>query len=483
MLVNASLFGQDYFNKIIPFDPGNPAMSQILYENDTYYVPVIFNGKTVLISIKADDIDYFTLDDFTISRNGLCSFEDSEFYYFGKDRNESKGLELLNTEMDYSSITTKNIFTDGDYNFPTTASKLSENLLYCAFTKDFDANETKLPEFLTLNLSTNEETRVEFNMDLTYTVPWVINSTLDNNIFISSGIQFPNIPKRYGQLIKMDSAGNIIWRTDGKEEFENGSVAAWAAELSDSSIVQSYYIDKRSDIEFIANQKFELPIRLKWYSKEGDSINQKLIITPKKQQINYNGLRSGKGEYFFAYGDLQDWSDFGVTRYFSHLTKFSNHGDTIWTRNYQHADHEKPSVFHKIKDIFEHENGDISILASLAPVGEENEIWLYKVNNLGCYINEECVDMSNVATSTNFHEIQNVTLFPNPATDLINIPLGEHTISHVDILNQIGKKVISINSKDGLISKINIAKLPTGVYFASIICSDNQQVIKKFIKL
>lgn len=483
MLVNTSLLGQDYFSKIIPFDLGNPAMSQLLYENDTYSVPVIFNGKTVIVTIKGDAIDYFTLDDFTISRNGLCTFEDSEIYYFGKNRSKSKGLELRTSEMDYSSLTSKNIFTDGDFNFPTTASKLSDKLLYCAFTKDFDLNDTKLPEFLALDLITKEETRVEFNKDLSYTVPWVVNSTLDGGVFISSGIQFPNVSKRFGQLIKMDKSGKIIWRKDGKEEFENGSVAAWAAELSDSSIVQSYYIDKRTDLEFIENQKFELPIRLKWYSRDGDSLRQKLIITPKKQQINYNGLRSGRGDYFFAFGDLQDWSDFGVTSYFTHLTKFSNQGDTIWTRNYQHPDYKMPSVFHDIKDIIEHENGDISILASIAPVGEQNNIWLYKVDDNGCYINQECEDMNNLTSSISIQEVQRVDLFPNPAEDFINILLDKSDVSQVNIFNQFGQSVISLNSNDGAISQIDIGKLTSGFYLTIINCVDNQQFTKKFIKL
>lgn len=71
------------------------------------------------------------------------------------------------------------------------------------------------------------------------------------------------------------------------------------------------------------------------------------------------------------------------------------------------------------------------------------------------------------------------TIYPNPASDEINIKLGDDVESMiVEIYNIIGEKVISktVNSS---YTKIDISKLETGVYLISILKSDETKLNKK----
>ena len=72
-----------------------------------------------------------------------------------------------------------------------------------------------------------------------------------------------------------------------------------------------------------------------------------------------------------------------------------------------------------------------------------------------------------------------ISIFPNPASNLINITSTEE-ISHIEIVSTIGQTVMQINAS-GYEATINIGELANGMYFARIFTDDNN--ILSIIKL
>lgn len=76
------------------------------------------------------------------------------------------------------------------------------------------------------------------------------------------------------------------------------------------------------------------------------------------------------------------------------------------------------------------------------------------------------------ATKGNVH----ATIFPNPSHDVFTIETEEQ-IEQVTVVNLLGQKVFSGNSK-----QINIASLPSGMYWAQVHFTNDQSIIRKLIK-
>lgn len=86
-------------------------------------------------------------------------------------------------------------------------------------------------------------------------------------------------------------------------------------------------------------------------------------------------------------------------------------------------------------------------------------------------------DVHTSVLVVNEFDQSNITIYPNPATEFINIT-GLENIKSVKIISSEGKLVsTSLNTKN-----INISKLPSGIYFVEI--ETNLSIIKriKFIK-
>lgn len=77
----------------------------------------------------------------------------------------------------------------------------------------------------------------------------------------------------------------------------------------------------------------------------------------------------------------------------------------------------------------------------------------------------------------NGKQIKNVFTYPNPATNVLNISCDICENSSIEILNNLGQKVLQTNYAD----KISIADLPSGIYFLKLSDKLNSQTCK-FIK-
>ncbi|WP_445748917.1 T9SS type A sorting domain-containing protein [Polaribacter sp.] len=90
------------------------------------------------------------------------------------------------------------------------------------------------------------------------------------------------------------------------------------------------------------------------------------------------------------------------------------------------------------------------------------------------------INLTAASLSTNNFEKDLISVFPNPANDLLQLRGIENTkISQVTISNVLGKKVLATSNLKN--NSIDISNLNAGIYILSI-SSENSQKRMKFIK-
>jgi len=74
-----------------------------------------------------------------------------------------------------------------------------------------------------------------------------------------------------------------------------------------------------------------------------------------------------------------------------------------------------------------------------------------------------------------------VNIYPNPATDILNVRLTNGEAKQINILNTLGKIVYSTNVTTIGATQLPIKNLSAGTYFVEIVSNENR-VVEKFIK-
>lgn len=75
-----------------------------------------------------------------------------------------------------------------------------------------------------------------------------------------------------------------------------------------------------------------------------------------------------------------------------------------------------------------------------------------------------------------------LSLYPNPATDMIVISSGGSEIESVDIYNAAGAMIYSSQASDGNSFRYNVSSLDAGIYFAKVATSDGTKVMRFIVK-
>ncbi|MCB0702324.1 MAG: T9SS type A sorting domain-containing protein [Candidatus Kapaibacterium sp.] len=173
---------------------------------------------------------------------------------------------------------------------------------------------------------------------------------------------------------------------------------------------------------------------------------------------DYNGKAEGKYTVIFdGYGKLMlpDNTTENVYRLKQNFkTVFEEEpNDTIKTTGYQFLQRATGRLLFSVVEIGKTENQDQKLY-----------IYQYFVSPIITGVNEE---LSN-----------NTKIYPNPATDFINIDTPEIFIDKLDIVDINGKVINSANYT----KSINISKLLPGTYFIKAETISNELIIKKFVK-
>jgi hypothetical protein len=70
-----------------------------------------------------------------------------------------------------------------------------------------------------------------------------------------------------------------------------------------------------------------------------------------------------------------------------------------------------------------------------------------------------------------------VMIYPNPATDLVNVK-SDYTIRSIDVMNFVGQTVWTNRNVDSKLAKINVASLHSGVYFVKVSTDQGIRTVK-----
>jgi hypothetical protein len=83
-------------------------------------------------------------------------------------------------------------------------------------------------------------------------------------------------------------------------------------------------------------------------------------------------------------------------------------------------------------------------------------------------------------SSTEFGENKSVTIYPNPATDMLSI-ISPKEIKQIQLISITGKILKNIFPNKTQ-TEIDLSGLASGIYFTKIISNDNSIITKKIIK-
>lgn len=92
------------------------------------------------------------------------------------------------------------------------------------------------------------------------------------------------------------------------------------------------------------------------------------------------------------------------------------------------------------------------------------------------------IKVNKPVSSVAENAIAALSLYPNPATEMIVISSGGSAIEKVDIYNAAGALVYSAQSSDSSNFRYNVSSLEAGIYFAKVETSDGAKVIRFIVK-
>lgn len=92
------------------------------------------------------------------------------------------------------------------------------------------------------------------------------------------------------------------------------------------------------------------------------------------------------------------------------------------------------------------------------------------------------ITVNKPVSSVAENAIAALSLYPNPATEMIVISSGGSAIEKVDIYNAAGALVYSAQSSDSSNFRYNVSSLEAGIYFAKVETSDGAKVMRFIVK-
>jgi len=476
-------FGQDYFNKVIPFSFGNPNVIEMVGFGNSFLISTIYtkdaNVQSTIVQIDDQNaINYHHYQDIALGPKSL-NVINNEVYLYAKDRNISLDLQLIKLTLDWKRDFTVSMQSSGERNILGPSTKMDNNL-YNGFIyveddiKKFGINKTSSDGQLKWTKN--------FESNIGYSYLWTILSSQDKNLFASYTLKYQDEFKGHGYLMKIDTLGEIIWKTLPLERIDGGAAAIKIVELSNRNIAVTYRKDMWDVYEYWCCLH-PRPPALILMDSTGNIIKENIYKLKQYDEIYFSDLEAGKGEYFFGFGQFTlDVAD-SQNDYYGFITKFSNEGDTIWTKRYRHPDFDDSRISHYINDIIELDNGDLVGTGLITPIGQQGEIWHFKVNSEGCFDEANCeneiqlTDIYEVPNSN--HEVNDLLVYPNPSTDILYVKnINPADILKIEIFNIEGQLVFAVNKKAKV---LNISKLIPGIYSINIITRNGiytQRIVK-----
>jgi len=468
-LFHSLIYGQQYVNKIIPTEFGN-VNSTIIFKIQNHYVldGIFDNNQSCLLKLD-DDLDliqHFIYDSTVFSRAGINTIN-HQIYIYSKNRFLSNGLELLKIDENFKKQKLSDIITGGEYNFPTSSIQI-DGCLYNSFTYK-ENGITKIGVNKSDTLGANLWTKY-FETNIGYSYLWDLCPTKTKEFLAIYKIRYKNDFNTFVKVIKIDTSGSVKWESDSLIGI-SGAAPICVTELSDSSIFVTFTKDMHKDPEYVLNWHPYPPTYI-WLDKEGRKVREDILKIPRNRQVYVSEVKTGQENYFYIFGGLRHLDtddDYGF------ITKYANNGDTIWTHRYRHPAFDSPVYIYYINDIIEEDNGDITALGSITPVGGKTEVWAFRINSEGCYGTQTCDDLV-LSTHSDAGPAYGMTVYPNPTTGILHIsglPPGDDVLVRLYSID--GRPVLS---RRGQVTELDISRLAPGIYLLQADTGTSSRTVK-----
>jgi len=459
----SSCFGQIAFSEIIEIDSANVNTAGMKFADSIFimasiYFDTNFSSNTSITSfnIYTTQVNDIVLERYTVSKNTPLHVNEN-IYLYGKDRRFPKGLEVRKVDKEYNTLKKTFIATKEDYDLPSNPIVIGSDLYLSAYIEKGNREEEySLVAKLDTNL--NEIWKQYFNEVYEYSYLFRLEESIDNQIFVSSNVLASDPRGFYNQLLKLDTAGNIIWEFFNDEELEHGAVKPHVITLADSTIVISYSVNRLIGNDF-PNNLHPFPYRLIWLDHEGKLLKRRYYTTPHGNSLHIFGLRQSEGAGFYFFGSVEGADVPGIK---GSLVKLDDEGDTIFHRAYYHPNFPPDIGSCIIKDIHEFQDGRIAVLANVGLRGDYRKIWIFMVDSNGNCLHEDCISEGGLvglqSREVSYHQL---TLYPNPTSETLrwvqDIPFKE-----IKVLDMFGRVVHE--SKGEVIYELNISHVSSGTY-------------------
>ena len=266
-------------------------------------------------------------------------------------------------------------------------------------------------------------------------------------------------------VIETDSLGNILWQ----KKINTLTVHATASDFSyagnNSFVGAVKYLKTNSNSEFGLNI-FKV------------SLSNKTIMWQKKynlfKSIECLGLHQAIGVETLSDGSIivnGTVEKYGVDKS-GFILKLNSDGDSLWTKTYVYNTNN--TAIHQLNDLLICDDGGFLGVGFYKP---PNGLvaWMFKTDANGV-----------VGWETPKPKGMKFKLWPNPASEFVNIDFKERLKLDIDIIiyNSLGIKVKTVYVKaDQTNFKIEVDDLETGVYFYEIIGEKQILGSGKFVKL
>lgn len=461
ILSSTILKAQPYTNTIVPTEFANVNAFNIYKMGHNYIVSgIYFDNKSTIINLDQtlSSFQYYHFDSTSFSYRPFTLFGNN-IYVFSKNRFFEKGLEFFALNANFEINKLYDITTSGNRNFPTSSIFISQNIL-SSYTYN-ENNVNKMGVFCARPDGSILWNNVYEN-NIKNSIIWRLSPSKSNDLLASYAILYKNEFESVARVMKIDTLGNELWKSDTLPGIFDINSPVSIAQLSDSSIFVTFTKDMRKDSEYILNWH-PLPPTYIWLDKDGHVKKEHILKIDRDYEVDISEVKAGKGDYFYVYGALRSVED---ENYYGIITKYDNHGDTIWTHRYRHPDYDISLCSYYIKDLVEEDNGDLTVLGAITPVGRKPEVWVFRVNSEGCYGTDSC-DEVVLSAAVSHGTGHGIVIYPNPTTGRVTLEgLTMPGIYTIRIYSIGGRLMRSYVTRDP--SEIDLGRFDSGVYLINV---------------
>jgi hypothetical protein len=255
------------------------------------------------------------------------------------------------------------------------------------------------------------------------------------------------------RLIKTDSSGGILWSryfyTNG---YNDGS--SYTSQFPDSTFLHSCSNNPGSGVYKTTLRKL---------SKNGDTLWSKVISDNNDCLLYPVNTLQGKRS-FFCSGSVRD--SLGPC---AAIFSFDSLGNELWRRYFRH---DTIGDFYPSHCLTTPDKGFVLCGGS---GGNGQDAWIVKVDSLGCEVSGcDAIGM----TEFDGHGVM-AEVYPNPATDYIEISVETGIIVEMQLMDISGKILLSKSSHEG--ERIDVAHIEAGCYFLRIRDNDGNSITKPVV--